>query len=109
MKIETNNGTVEVTMSGRLDTMNSESILSEIIDKIDEKNKNIILDLKELDYISSSGLRVLIKLRNKVTELKGGICLLSPQEFVVDVLKTTSFDKLFPMFSSKEECSEYLK
>ncbi|NLE24081.1 MAG: STAS domain-containing protein, partial [Clostridiaceae bacterium] len=58
MEIKTtkNEGTVTLSLSGRLDTLTSGK-LGEEIEKVFQEGKiNLVLDFNELDYISSAGL-----------------------------------------------------
>ena len=51
-------------VEGRLDTLNSPE-LSEEIDGLGEDISSIVMDFSELEYISSSGLRVVIIAKKK--------------------------------------------
>ena len=60
-KIEENNKLV-VALVGKLDSMTF-STLEKEIDEMDLEGKTVCLDLKDLEYISSAGLRVVLKLK----------------------------------------------
>lgn len=55
--------------------------------------KAVVLDAKELRYISSSGLRVLLKLR----KLEQNLQLVNASPEVYDILEMTGFTELFPV------------
>jgi anti-anti-sigma factor len=58
---------------------------------------SIDIDLSELDYVSSAGLRVLL-VAAKAAKAKGGkVTLLSPKPATVEVLKISGFDKIIPI------------
>jgi anti-anti-sigma factor len=55
---------------------------------------SVAIDLSEVDFLSSAGLRVLLAAA-KAAQTKGGkIVLISPKPAVLDVLKVSGFDKL---------------
>jgi len=55
---------------------------------------SIDIDLSELDYVSSAGLRVLL-VAAKAAKAKGGkVTLLSPKPSTLEVLKISGFDKI---------------
>ena len=89
MKIEkTLNGKdMTVRLEGYLNTETSPELkqfLLETMDSID----TLTFDLKDLDYISSAGLRVLIKAHIKM-DRKGGMKILHPNETVLHALNMT--------------------
>ena len=58
-------------VSGRLDTPSAIKAQQEIAPLLDNADKQITLDCKELEYISSSGLRLFLTIR-KEASAKGG-------------------------------------
>ena len=80
MKIEVNkNGTVlTISPSGRLDTSTSpelQAVVSENIDGVTD----LTFDLKQLDYLSSAGLRVLMS-SQKIMNKQGDMRLINVNE-----------------------------
>lgn len=55
--------------------------------------KSLELDFKELEYISSSVLRLLIDLHLKMEEVEGRLTILHPNEEVMEVFTMTGLDK----------------
>ncbi len=82
-----------VTPFGRIDTETSQQFSAEL-DDIIRTTKNIVIDFQEAEYISSSGLRVLLNARKKLDNL-GVITLKNANETIMDVLTLTGFDQLF--------------
>jgi len=95
----------EVTMVeiiGHLDTMTSPVYQKEMA-KIMEGNQLFIADCSRLDYISSSGLRVLLMTLKNVTNEGGKFILYGMQEPVFEVFKICRFDNLFTIVKDKQE------
>lgn len=87
------NGVVSILLCERIDTNNAESVEAEI-QKIlaDTGVQNPIFDADELSYISSAGLRVLMRVRKKAGKALE-IVNVSPQ--VYEILDTTGFTEIF--------------
>ncbi len=84
--------TAVLTLEGRLDTTTS-SELEEAIAAVGGAEA-IRLDLRGLEYISSAGLRVLLKTEKALREKGGSLTLEAPTEEVMEVLRITGFDTL---------------
>lgn len=79
---------------GHMDGSNAEAHTQEIMGLLADETHSIDIDLSALEYISSAGLRVLL-LSAKAAKAKGGaVTLLSPRPSVLEVLKSTGFDKI---------------
>ena len=76
-------------IEGRLDTVTSPE-LEEAINALPADTTELILDMKEVTYVSSAGLRVLLGSHKKMSKL-GGMKLTDVCETVMDVLEMTGF------------------
>ncbi len=76
-------------ISGRLDTQTAPEF-EKALDEIDETCKKLILDMAELEYISSAGLRVILKAQ-KFMNTKGSMKLIGVNESVMEVFEITGF------------------
>ena len=83
------NGTEVLTISGRLHTQTAPDLEQEL-DKIGEGSKTLILDLSGLEYISSAGLRVILKAQ-KYMAAKGGMKITGVNETVMEIFDITGF------------------
>ena len=89
MKIEftKNDGVMNVTLEGRLDTTTAPQ-LDDLLTKNLMCVDTLIIDCKELVYVSSAGLRVLLTAHKK---MKGAMKLVGVQELVMEVFEITGF------------------
>ncbi len=78
-----------VTLVGRLDTMTAPELESFISNEL-SGDENLVLDLEGLEYISSAGLRVILKLQ-KLKNKSGSLKLVHVGEIVMEVLEITGF------------------
>ena len=76
-------------ITGRLDTITAPALDKTINENLGEM-KNLILDFKNLEYISSAGLRVLLSTQKKLQQ-KGTMKLKNVREEVMEVFEITGF------------------
>lgn len=82
--------TLTVALEGRLDTTTSPE-LDAFLKKYYSVVHKLIFELKDLDYLSSAGLRVILKAQ-KAMEEKGGIVIRNANRLVRTVFSVTGFD-----------------
>lgn len=90
MKVEKKfeNDVLFITILGRLDTMTAPEFEKEVENL--EGAKEIILDLKELDYLSSAGLRILLKMQKTMIG-KGSMKLRNVKPNIMEIFEITGF------------------
>ena len=98
-------GITVLDLAGRIDAATSPVIEKELSRIIDSGEKNLILNMTELVYISSSGLRVVLAALKRVKPTGGQIVLSGMQPGPGEVFKMTGFDRLFPICGSVDEAS----
>ena len=76
-----------IEITGRLDTMTAPMLDKTINEDIGDA-KNLVLDLKALQYISSAGLRVLLAAQKK---MQGTLKLTNVCDLVMEVFEMTGF------------------
>lgn len=88
--LEISDATATVTLSGELDASTA-PVFRQTIESISGQDINkLILLTKDLEYMSSAGLRVLIFSKQKMGA-SVEIYVVSPQEMVLDTLEKTGF------------------
>ena len=78
-----------IEIAGRLDT-NTAPTLEKAINEDIEDTKKLVLDFKNIEYISSAGLRVLLGAQKKMQQI-GSMKLINVGEAVMEVLEMTGF------------------
>lgn len=92
MKIEEsrNEGIIQLNVSGRVDFSTSSELQERILQAF-QKGRTVVVDLREVDYMSSAGLRALL-LGQKTASSKGGsLRLVHVQPSVQEVFNVTGF------------------
>ena len=92
-----------VALEGELDAYWAEEAERELWACLEQGHYRLVLDLSGLTYLSSAGLRVLLRLHQRITSLGGELILAAPQPFVQEVLTTSGFDRTFPVFTAMDQ------
>ena len=95
MKIEKEDQTWIIFLDGRIDTNNAGVVEKEIFSALEGRNPDegeVMVDAKELEYISSAGLRVLMKLRKHIGK---PLVVRNVSRDVYDIFEMTGFTELF--------------
>lgn len=95
MSIHRENGSITVKLAGRLDTPAAQEIAQEMGALVDEAAEVIVLDCSELDYISSSGLRLFLVLRKSAADKGGKVIVQNISDSIRNVFMMTGFLNLF--------------
>lgn len=85
----TENEKVTLTVSGRLDTTTAPE-LEAALDEVLENTKELIFNLENLEYISSAGLRVILKAQ-KAMNAQGSMKLIGVNDSIMEVFDITGF------------------
>lgn len=95
MDIKKNYAEKELTLFiiGRIDTITSQSLEKEINDEMGNFD-SLILDLADLEYISSAGLRVLISTQKKLKSDDIPMAIKNVNDNVHEIFRMSGFDKI---------------
>ena len=98
-------GVIIVTTTGWLDTDSSEEFLKYCTAL---PTAPVILDLSNLTYISSIGLRALLQFEKARREQGTVVVLAGSKGFVLSVLKMSGFDQIFLMYPSAADAMQVI-
>lgn len=86
----------KVTLAGRFDfTLHKE--FREVTQRMLDENelKHIEIDLKDVDYLDSSALGILLLLKDRATQRGANICITGCRDNIRQILEIANFNKLF--------------
>ena len=83
------------TLSGRLDTLASQDVMKQVQPMLEHADCTLVLDCKDLTYISSSGLRIFLTLRKAASAQGGKVVVRSICDEIRQVFMMTGFLNLF--------------
>lgn len=87
-----NGALTTLEINGRLDTITAPE-LEAAVDSCIADTRELILDFSGLDYISSAGLRVLLKAQKSMMQ-KGNMKILNANEAIMEVFEITGFSDI---------------
>jgi len=95
INIQEENGGFVARLSGRLDTPAAIKAQQDMSPLMENASKEITLDCEELEYISSSGLRLFLALRKEATAKGGTVVIKNINDEIKKVFMMTGFYNLF--------------
>ena len=101
MKNTINNGVLTLYLTGHIDSSNANDIEAQIMGALNTPHDAVVFDLKELAYISSAGLRILLKVRKR----NAGVTAINASSAVYDIFEVTGFAELIPITKAMREIS----
>jgi anti-anti-sigma factor len=99
---EERDGAIVLGLQGRLDANTSEEAQKEVMNQLNQGNAALVINLTELEYISSAGLRVLLLVLKKVTKSSRKLGLYGLKPHISEIFKIAGFGALFEIFDSKD-------
>jgi anti-anti-sigma factor len=90
-----------LNVSGKIDAVTSKQLESAIDEMLQPDARMILLDLREVEYVSSSGLRVLMVAKEKLRQRQGDLRLSSLQPLVREVFEITGLKAFFTIYPSQ--------
>lgn len=84
-----------VTLKGRLETSESEEVQEKMTSLYEKNLERIIIDCKDLEYIASSGLRILFLLLRKMKPKGTDVVIRNCSDLLKTVFDSTGFSLLF--------------
>ena len=91
MKFDFNNNILRIFFEGEINSYNADKIAKEIDEIIAKQSfKKLVLDFSNVHYISSAGLRIVLKLKQKYQE----VSVVETSLEVYDIFSMTGFDNI---------------
>ena len=92
-----------IAISGRLDAATA-PVADETIKKtLGEHTNRLLFDLKDLEYLSSGGLRVILGAAKEMRRREGKVALAGLNKFVYEIFEVSGFQSLIPIKDTVEE------
>lgn len=92
-----------MAVSGRVDSATAPDLEAELKKLVDADKTQIVLDLKDVEYMSSAGLRAMVSTLKAVKRVNGDLRLASPSARVEEVLRLAGLTSIFSIHPSREE------
>ena len=92
-----------VRIAGNLDSQTATVAQEQLMQLIDEGATKILVDFEDLNYISSSGLRMLLVAFKRLEGTSGQLRICNPNTMVREVFETSGFLEIFSVYKSQAE------
>jgi anti-sigma B factor antagonist len=92
-----------IELNGRLDALMAEKADKYFNETVSKNNRDILLDLKNLSYINSTGLRIFIIAFKKQKEKSRRLMVCNMQKKIKEVFQHSGFDNFFEIELTKEQ------
>ena len=99
---ETKNGVSVFYVNGNIDISSSPDV-KKYFDGAVKGTKGVVINLKEVDYIDSSGLATLVEVLKRVRANQSKLKLIGLSKKVKGLFEITKLDKLFDIADTEEE------
>jgi anti-sigma B factor antagonist len=99
---ETSDGILVVSPVGRVDSGTAGTLEKRLLERLAQGERRVVIDLGDVSYISSAGLRVLLLILNKLKALGGRLALCSMGHSVREVFELAGFTTIFVIEGSRE-------
>lgn len=98
-----------ITIKGTFDAVTSMQVDEKVLPVIEQDKSNVILDLSNIDYLSSVGIMCLAQYQILLNDKKRFIKFVKPPQHVFDTLKIIGVAAKFEMFDNLKEAISSFK
>lgn len=95
-----------VELDGKFDTASAAPAEASITKLLDDGVSQMLIDFAKVPYIASSGLRVLLKVAQRLTQEGGKLHVCCLNETVSEVFEISGFDKILAVYESNQDAKE---
>jgi anti-anti-sigma factor len=92
-----------ISVQGPMDAVGCKHVDDIVLPLIEQEEPDVILDISNVDYLSSTGIMSLVKYLVFLTDREKILRLVKPPESVAQTLKVVGLEKHFDMYDSVEE------
>jgi anti-sigma B factor antagonist len=95
--------TLVVDITGELDTQTAGSAMDALQEHVDTNPENFLINLAGVDFVSSSGLRVILRTAKQVRANGGNMKVCGARGMVKEVLEISGFHRLLDMYDEEAQ------
>ncbi len=94
---------ITLELKGRMDAITSDQLDGTISTLLAQRETQFVIDFSQLEYISSSGLRVLLMAAKKLKNADGQLILCSLHDQIKTICDISGFSSIFSIVHSRKE------
>jgi anti-sigma B factor antagonist len=92
-----------VAVSGEIDLYNVSELKKVLFSVTDGSHKSVVVDMKNVNYMDSSGIGALVAGQKKMKAHTGKFSLMNIHEDVLNILKLATLDKFFQIYDTEDD------
>ncbi len=96
-------GRAVVAVGGEIDVYTAPRLREAIVAAVDAGHTRLIVDVRKVDFLDSTGLGVLVGALKRVRADGGSLDILCTQERILKIFEITGLDKVFGLHTSVDE------
>ena len=96
-------GTVILSLEGHIGEAESQELEKALSETFKAGSHRVVIDLSKVDFMTSSGLGVLLTMVAHAKDNDGFLRLANPQPLILQILRTTRLDNYFEVFGCVDE------
>ncbi|QGY39298.1 anti-sigma factor antagonist [Pseudodesulfovibrio cashew] len=95
------NGVSVLTVDGNLDAEGTQVLEEKVLALLEGGETKLLFDFSGLDYINSSGLRVLVLAYQRLKKASGAVGICGIKDYIQEVFEVSGYDKIFPLYGDR--------
>ena len=103
VQIEPQDGVLVVAVEGRIDGTNAMQFQSTVHSGLGDSTGPLLIDCKDLSYISSAGLRAFLSIARTLQRREGRFAICSLSGMIAQIFQTSGFDRIIAVHAAREE------
>ena len=100
---------IVVSVRGKMDALSSPEFEKQLSELIGQGEKDFVVDLGELEYISSAGLRVILAIVKRLKEKEGRLFICGLKDMAKEVFEISGFGAFIPVYDSVESALSHIQ
>jgi anti-sigma B factor antagonist len=103
LSTRTESGRSVVIVGGEIDVYTAPRLRDQLVDLVDSGSYHIVVDMRGVEFLDSTGLGVLVGGLKRVGQHEGSLRLVCSQERILKIFRITGLTKVFPIYESVDE------
>lgn len=97
------NGVTILEVEGSLGADETQSLEEKVVSLLESGETCLLFDFSELDYINSSGLRVLVLAYQRLKKASGKVAICGVRDYIQEVFEVSGYDKIFSIYGNRSD------
>jgi anti-sigma B factor antagonist len=102
------NGVSVLNVQGSLGSDETQELEDAVLGLLENGETRLVFDFSELDYINSSGLRVLVLAYQRLKKASGTVAICGVKDYIREIFEVSGYDKIFSMYPDRGQALEEL-